>query len=70
MFFYDCLEIHGGKLILSSKFPTDTIPVRDNNNDKAYAIVCSLEAARLLSKLIPQLQRCHQEKPMKQIKEN
>ena len=35
-----------GKTLLSSKFHTDTIPVRDNNNDTAYAIACSLEAAR------------------------
>ena len=52
---------------LSSKFPTDTITVRDNNNDTRYAIACSLEAARLVSKLIPQLQRC---KPRKAYETN
>ena len=59
-------------LSLSFKFPTETIPVRDNNNNTAYANACSLEAARcLLNKLIPQLQRCKPRKAyMKQIKEN
>ena len=55
------------KMHLSSKFHTDTIPVRDKNNDTAYAIACSLEAAHLLSKLIPQLQRC---KPRKAYETN
>ena len=56
------------EFLLSSKFPTETIPVRDNNNNTAYAIACSLEAARrLLSKLNPQLQRC---KPRKVYETN